>query len=613
METDVDRLFSTHDPENKLVSSGLDTVMAAIDEVATASHSFKNASEALVTETSQLADKKSDALETMESNALLIARQEQTALLQAENQARKLFELGGGAENMRALAISRDQAIDDVTAAGDRLRENEMHETYNPIEWISNAIDQANNESELLEAQQRLVNSQSAIQAMAVSSTAERELLTKNAELRTEGTIAAELSSIAADYDIKAADARIAALGSNADALHRVVTARGLVFQNLAAAYNLDQDDKNFEMGKKRHDLQVEIFMKRSAALDEDAAMKKVKFDTAVFNLQNARDRKPDELAVLAVQAQNAEEQWKQSERLKEDRAKIVQAAQASLHLEYEDPEQIQSGFNSTEQRKKYEDLYRIGLGVLQDSAVYEPSQAYEDRLQHNPTSLNSGHPIARLIKDAESNLEKFSATASKPLKPQQIKDGISSSVKETARAYQDKIVEGDSSNFYSVPPMVELEQIAEFTETPLYQKALKAVEAKNSAPSKVVPHIVEAIKSGTITIEEAASGGAIMYTAGQMHNAAKWNFPQWGLKNHTTYNAQIAMPAFGIGDKLEVLDLSDVTQWKQILMRKLRADDTRHEAAFPVGPQPIRVPQSPAVDTTKTSRTRFPTVGIRG
>lgn len=534
---------------------------------------YEKSAEALVEGVTAVGVKKQAAYEELSANAQLIEKQKAVAAMGTQITVGELFEEAGGSEMLHMLATQRKEDIGDVIKFQERLQVNNEHETFNPIEWISNAIDEFNNEAYLEGAQRRLVNTTNALASLSAGSEQNVTILKSTEKLITEGTMTAGLRNIALEYDLKATDASILALRDNAEAMSTLASARGAQFQQMVAAHNLGASEEDRRQRKVEHNFRVSSLIERLAQSKTDREKAAVDLEQAVFNLDFAKETRPENIAQKKLATESAQLRMDQANTALDQQVQVVRRGLALLGLPDRTSEEIKGGFSQGgDVEKVYQDLYVLG-GTGEDVLGIDPSDVLGNILKHNPAMLTqSEHPVVKQMLAVKQAIEEKSATTGLKYTKQQLSDLVNESMKKTFDDYAANIEEGDMSNPYAAAPLPALVASSEeLLNDPLYVRALKDLGRQETRPSVVVQDAIAAIKSRAVTMDEAVTGINTLFNAAALHSAAKHNFTKFGIANTSGYFTRLDVPKI-YGPRLELIDLTDPTAVKRMFVLSLNA-----------------------------------------
>lgn len=557
-------------PQELMPVTSIGDVLNVIDETSKSTDKLVQSAQQLVDKTTAVAGEKAAAVRKVGENKIIIEDQKQVAMLEAENQVRKLFEAAGGASHLLRLNKAQLTATDDMLREQEEVAANLAHESDGLFDYIGNRIDLFYNSQELEAATQRVGSVNAAIQGVAATTEANAQILNKTAQTRTQATIAAVRDNIAFDTQIAASEAELEALRNNAAAYEGMVRAEGLVFDNVWKAYQAGQNEENQQQRRKEYELNVKrLEHQMNKALQDDIAAG-VRLKQAKENLRASLLSNPTQQAKRELELQEATEQ---AERSSEARTQLVSGAQrgeAILGLKESTSDRLLSQYAlGGEAAKKVLDLFLLGAEGS-DVAGADASEVLINMTTYNPELLaTSNNPVIQTIVAARDAVEEAALKSGTKLTKQQATDQVNATTKELLKSAEAEIGTGDNSNPYVAPPFKVLSQMASVESTPFYQKILKPMELVDTNPQQLFDLGIEAIATKTATIEEVSSGIQAIFRAAGAHNNEFHGFTRFGVPNQATYNSRLRASGF-FGDITQLTDITDVTAIKSLLIQSL-------------------------------------------
>lgn len=122
----------------------------------------------------------------------------------------------------------------------------------------------------------------------------------------------------------------------------------------------------------------------------------------------------------------------------------------------------------------------------------------------------------------------------------------------------------GDNSNIFQAPPLTALATMPAVKDNPLYAKVLapqvKAGMAETD-PNKILSLTVDAIQQGTISLQDATSGMAGLFSSAAAMNTATKDYLRFGIAPQASYTTTLNMNGtFGGSTRIDMTNKAQVT-----------------------------------------------------
>jgi len=491
-----------------------------------------------------------------------------TAAMEAQNNTFKAYEAAGGIEAQ--IAYMKQLNIDNA-----RLRDLQeeklatMSEEYTGIQLIDtiiNGFSSIQTDAEIEAAANLRQTTLSNVQAVTAGteSVAQAQEVTKRTY--NSATIQANYERLAAESTLKSAEAHIANIGTNANAMARV----------------LDADSKQI------------------AAL------------STIYRMENEQATNPTAIPAAIARNEEAVRQRDQNLALEANIVKSVQVAEQLIGGTLSSPEVIINSLLGTgvtaATRAKYERLQELGSSTDPVIGLTPFDTAQNLALVDPANKARRTKAIKVVDRVMQLQAEAFAENpTTAPKTEEALKQDFNNRSADFMKDSADAIRTGDTSNPYHGAPFSTLEQYAAVKNSALYQKVLKGTGITELNPILLVDRAAAGVKAKSVTLEQAAAGIAVIFeTAKVRNNTEDGGFRRAGLPNQETYNvsmlrdptafellksgaASIPQSPFlltsaltgnkegfarmvsKLGDRHEKVDLSDYTDVRLHLAKKLR------------------------------------------
>jgi len=205
--------------------------------------------------------------------------------------------------------------------------------------------------------------------------------------------------------------------------------------------------------------------------------------------------------------------------------------------------------------------------------------------------SYPDGDPRQAVQNVIRQGREAYRATAlgKAETKPEAILQGTNKEIAEIVKRDAALIKEGDASNIYAPLPFASITESQAVQGTEFYQKVLAPQKAAGSidvTPKQIFQQAQAAVKSGILTIDQAAEGVQTYFKAAVVQNNNARNYAGFGIPVQKTFRTQVTLPpisvvgaagiplagvpigAFAQPERTITIDLTDETQVRAALMR---------------------------------------------
>jgi hypothetical protein len=312
---------------------------------------------------------------------------------------------------------------------------------------------------------------------------------------------------------------------------------------------------------------------------------------TRVLSIQNEKDRMlmAKESHALAVKRANITfEQYATDKAARADFAKLVQDSQAALNLPPMTPSQIdgvmQAGGESANQLRTL-----VASGVAMTGAIGKsPAEAYDIQATANPNAvpeplLAAASQAVDIVKTKHGGVLP-TGTKGKEIITQQMNQTVS----DLYAGFEAEIKEGDASNPNTAPPADVVTGSTAVKETPFWEKLLKNIDPVEINSTQMTELTAEAVKKGTLDVNEAVDGIATYYKQAMLINNTQQKRRMYHLPYQKGYNVKFkdvrAIPAaafrtttaaaFGglFGDKFLTVDMADEVSVRNYIVKLISA-----------------------------------------
>ncbi len=469
----------------------------------------------------------------------LIALTSQLADMKAQNDRIAAFESAGGIDFLKELNAELASTTREMIAA-----QNEVESiTENAPKGMLGAIAQ---EFKLLgptvkldAAQNRVRNLQGAIAGITNSQESISRAVATAKKSVTTGSIDAGQRAIAEQANIDAANARLDAIRENGSNIRLSMSLSAADVASKLEMAKLRNTETNQAAREKEHTLQVAAMEQRSAQFEEGRVARELALERATEELADVRD--PKRKALLEAQRDAALADIQDKEALRASIVADVQVGQTVTGNPVEQPavvmQQVQKADVAT--KRKYNKLRQVAL--REDHAFgLSPADALETV---SITGADPKLPPIQLLSKLNTSYMKDIASdpaRSTPKTQEAYNQEFDAHVKPIISAWKREIKEGDASNPFQAPSMVELRERADVKSTELFKKFPAFQEMKEFAPRRLYDAAVAGIASKEITLERAALDLETIFNAAVDHNNETKMFSRIGIAPQTAYNAEI-------------------------------------------------------------------------
>lgn len=160
----------------------------------------------------------------------------------------------------------------------------------------------------------------------------------------------------------------------------------------------------------------------------------------------------------------------------------------------------------------------------------------------------------------------------------------VNAQVRNSYLAQMNTIPGNDTTNPYAPKGITNFGTVPQVAATNTYKNVLSGLPP-NSTPDVVANAVYSAIKSGTVTTDDAAAALAGGYFSEQVHVNSGLDFNKIGLPSLDTsrtgqYNIQIATGSGLFGKGVSTVDVRDPLSWKLFFAKKISTDALRANIA---------------------------------
>ena len=537
-----------------------------------------------------------------------------TAAMEAQNNTFKAYEAAGGIEAQ--IAYMKQLNIDNA-----RLRDLQeeklatMSEEYTGIQLIDtiiNGFSSIQTDAEIEAAANLRQTTLSNVQAVTAGteSVAQAQEVTKRTY--NSATIQANYERLAAESTLKSAEAHIANIGTNANAMARVLDADSKQIAALSTIYRMENEQEDRALKREQHAFERERMVEMRKQWADGKESREVALKAAKLNLSTAQATNPTAIPAAIARNEEAVRQRDQNLALEANIVKSVQVAEQLIGGTLSSPEVIINSLLGTgvtaATRAKYERLQELGSSTDPVIGLTPFDTAQNLALVDPANKARRTKAIKVVDRVMQLQAEAFAENpTTAPKTEEALKQDFNNRSADFMKDSADAIRTGDTSNPYHGAPFSTLEQYAAVKNSALYQKVLKGTGITELNPILLVDRAAAGVKAKSVTLEQAAAGIAVIFeTAKVRNNTEDGGFRRAGLPNQETYNvsmlrdptafellksgaASIPQSPFlltsaltgnkegfarmvsKLGDRHEKVDLSDYTDVRLHLAKKLR------------------------------------------
>ena len=470
-----------------------------------------------------IADKVPNTVDLVSAEAQMVGE------LEAQNKKAALYNsIGkeGFSQFANQLTGQLTAAIEQRNALAQQIQQKESVGFFdNPIEFIFNQMelddDYANLKGIEVSANSAALGLQQLNVSMQGTAATEREYaVTKN-----EAAIQSKLNAMKAEIDIKVAGATIDAHKTNAQRIESLMRADAHVMQDMVISYNLQERDEQMQLAKKNvdeMDQEKELrIAERKLRLDQFQQLT-LSRDSQAKLIQNAMvlSGVPSEVAVREVSAASVESLLKQPGAV---------GKRYQLYLEMGAAKELEGSLVYGDTALEAASNIRF-LGIPPKTEVQKQVLSIVDQAQQSPALI--------AFTDKKEKVRQAEKIA-----------------QDTMGKYRDVIKSGDASNPYTAPAFSVIAAQDTVRNSPWFAQVILPSQVQSTDPKLIVEHTVAAVKSGKITLEQAAAGITAFYTTAVDYNNAQNNYPAFGFQKQVSYKTLLQTPHFSVPGPIPFLN----------------------------------------------------------
>ena len=472
---------------------------------------------------------------------------EQTAAMKAQNATIDAITAIGGSD---AMVANMAQLDEEGTRLDDLLDKQTdiMNDEFTGIGIIDSVINSFRNYSTQDQIASVTAERDNTARQMqletAATETANRQAILSKKSI-TDSTIKANSEFIANSAAQDVYKAELAGVRSNSERMRSLVGANQQQLANTVQTYRLGNEEQQMQLSRERMVLQREELGARREMIPIQKKAAEVALATAKLALSKAADLAPTEVAARQLGLEKSIRDMETVMAAEDTMADQILIGIAGMGLPTETREQVIAKLSNVATRAKYIKLQELGSAEKFQLAD-NPYDAQITRAALDPQGLAASNRGYELLDDVESKVEAEIATivaaggkAPKTVEAQ--KDLYNTVAAATMKGHAASISEGNP--LHAAPFGVLVENYAEITRTPLYQKVLGPTGANvNVTDAKQIRKLgINAVRAKLISAEEYVAGMETIFDSAVVYNnESEGGFARVGLPNQVDYKVQV-------------------------------------------------------------------------
>lgn len=480
-----------------------------------------------------------------------ITKVEQTAAMKAQNATIDAITAIGGSD---AMVANMAQLDEEGTRLDDLLDKQTdiMNDKFTGIGIIDSVINSFRNYStqdQIASVTAERDNTAKQMQLeTAATETANRQAILSKKSITT-GTIKANSEFIAHSAIIDVTKAGLEGVRSNSERMRSLTNASQMQLANTIQVADQANTERSMQLSRER-------MVIARAELEQQAKMMPLQLRNLEIAVANAELNVAKNANSTPAQQAAAISTWEKAvldnntiinanKRMAED----VAIGRAGMGLPPQTEEERIRGLNNPVTIKASLDFAEMGNAQRSTGKFQLADNPYDAQVRRNeldPQGLAASNRGYELLDDVEHKVEAEIATivaagGKAPKTPEAQRDLYNTVAAATMKGHAASISEGNP--LHAVPFGVLVENFAEITRTPLYQKVLGPTGANvNVTDAKQIRKLgINAVRAKLISAEEYVAGMETIFDSAVVYNnESEGGFSRVGLPNQTNYKVQV-------------------------------------------------------------------------